>query len=57
MVDFDMCWAFDFADPWGNQYELNCYEYARIASELIEADGIEPTRYWPRELHDNWRKS
>jgi catechol 2,3-dioxygenase-like lactoylglutathione lyase family enzyme len=22
LVDFDMCWAFDLVDPWGNQYEL-----------------------------------
>jgi catechol 2,3-dioxygenase-like lactoylglutathione lyase family enzyme len=55
IVDFDMCWAFNFADPWGNQYELNCYEYARIQTELIEADGVEPVRYWPRELHMHYR--
>ena len=55
MVDFDMCWAFDFADPWGNRYELNCYDYARIASDLVKADGIEPRRYWPRALHKAWR--
>jgi catechol 2,3-dioxygenase-like lactoylglutathione lyase family enzyme len=52
LVDFDLCWAFDFADPWGNQYELNCYDYERIGAELVEADGIEPVRYWPRELYD-----
>ena len=55
MVDFDMCWAFDLADPWGNQYELNCYDYDRIASELVEADGITPRRYWPRALHKAWQ--
>ncbi len=51
IVDFDLCWAFDLVDPWGNQYELNCYEYDRVRTELIEADGITPTRYWPRELY------
>ena len=53
MIDFDMCWAFDLADPWGNQYELNCYDYERVRAELVEPDGIEPVRYWPRELCDS----
>ena len=52
MIDFDMCWAFDLADPWGNQYELNCYDYVRVRRQLVEADGITPMRYWPRELYD-----
>lgn len=56
IVDFDMCWAYDLADPWGNQYELNCYEYERIATELIEADGVEPVRYWPRALLEVYRQ-
>ena len=30
MIDFDMCWAFDLVDPWGNLYELNCYDYERV---------------------------
>lgn len=51
VVDFDMCWAYDLADPWGNQYELNCYEYDRVRSELIEPEAITPTRYWPRDLY------
>lgn len=51
IVDFDLCWAYNLADPWGNQYELNCYDYARIKTELIESDGVEPVRYWPRELY------
>ena len=55
IVDFDLCWAFNFVDPWGNQYELNCYEYDRIKTELIEADGIEPERYWPREQYRAYR--
>jgi catechol 2,3-dioxygenase-like lactoylglutathione lyase family enzyme len=56
VIDFDMCWAFDLVDPWGNQYELNCYEYDRIKAELIDADGIEPVRYWPRELYEAQRR-
>jgi hypothetical protein len=55
VVDFDMCWAFDLTDPWGNLYELNCYDYERVRTELIEADGVSPTRYWPRDLYDNRR--
>lgn len=51
IVDFDLCWAFNLADPWGNQYELNCYEYDRIRTDLVEADGVEPERYWPCELY------
>jgi catechol 2,3-dioxygenase-like lactoylglutathione lyase family enzyme len=52
VIDFDMCWAFDLADPWGNQYELNCYDYARVQTDLVEAHGISPVRYWPRALYD-----
>jgi hypothetical protein len=51
-----MCWAFNFADPWGNQFELNCHEYDRIKTELIEPLGAEPERYWPRELYEAYRK-
>jgi catechol 2,3-dioxygenase-like lactoylglutathione lyase family enzyme len=51
LVDFDMCWAFDLVDPWGNQYELNCYDYDRIRAELVEADAVETVRYWPPELY------
>jgi len=55
VIDFDMCWAFDLADPWGNMYELNCYEYDRIRDELIDADDLTPVRYWPREVYDGFR--
>jgi catechol 2,3-dioxygenase-like lactoylglutathione lyase family enzyme len=55
LVDFDMCWAFDLADPWGNQYELNCFDYDAVRSELVGADGVEPVRYWPRELFTEYR--
>ncbi len=57
IVDFDMCWAFDLVDPWGNQYELNCYDYARIKTELIETDSIEPVRYWPHGLYDTYPRA
>jgi hypothetical protein len=57
MIDFDMCWAFDLADPWGNQYELNCYDYERVRTDLVEPDGITPVRYWPRELYDSHSNS
>ena len=52
IVDFDLCWAYNLADPWGNRYELNCYDYERIRTDLVEADGIDPVRYWPRDLYD-----
>ncbi len=57
VVDLDMCWAFDLADPWGNVYELNCYDYDRIVAELIEADGITPRRHWPAELYAQHRSA
>lgn len=55
VVDFDLCWAIDLVDPWGNKYELNCYDYDRVRTDLIDADGIDPTRYWPREAFDEYR--
>jgi catechol 2,3-dioxygenase-like lactoylglutathione lyase family enzyme len=54
LVDLDMCWSFDLVDPWGNEYELNCYDHARIRAELVEADSIEVERYWPRELYPSY---
>jgi len=56
IVDLDMCWSYDLADPWGNLYELNCYEYDRIKKDLIEASGIEPERYWPRDLYVDYQR-
>lgn len=53
LIDFDMCWAFDLVDPWGNLYELNCYDYERVRTELVEPDGITPVRYWPRALYES----
>lgn len=53
IVDFDLC-AVDLVDPWENLYELNCYDYLRVKTDLIEADGIDPVRYWPRSTFDEW---
>ena len=55
LIDFDLCWAFDLVDPWGNQYELNCYDYDRIRAELVEADDVKAERYWPREVYSAYR--
>jgi catechol 2,3-dioxygenase-like lactoylglutathione lyase family enzyme len=49
--DFDLCWAFDLADPWGHQYELNCYDHETVRRQLVEIDGVVPVRYWPEHLH------
>ena len=54
LVDFDLCWAFNFADPWANRYELNCYDYDRVKAELVEADGIACSRYWPRSVYESF---
>lgn len=57
LVDFDLCWAFDLVDPWGNQYELNTYDYDQVRAELVTADGVQPARYWPAELHSEYLNS
>ena len=57
LVDFDMCWAFDLVDPWGNRYELNCYDYDRVRAELVDADAVDVQRYWPRDLYDGYVRS
>lgn len=51
VVDFDLCFAIDLVDPWGNLYELNCYDHAAVGQWLLVA-GAEPTRYWPHELYE-----
>jgi hypothetical protein len=51
LLDFDMCWAFDLVDPWGNLYELNCYDYSRVRAELVEPGEVVAARYWPRDLY------
>lgn len=54
LIDFDLCWAFNLVDPWGNQYELNCYAYENVRSELVEADALEVVRYWPPEVYRSY---
>lgn len=49
LIDFDLCWAYDLADPWGNTYELNCYDYDVIKQDVVDAVGFTPVRYWPEE--------
>jgi catechol 2,3-dioxygenase-like lactoylglutathione lyase family enzyme len=51
LVDFDMCFGFDFTDPWGNRYELNSYDYDHVKKVLVESGAVEPVRLWPRELY------
>jgi catechol 2,3-dioxygenase-like lactoylglutathione lyase family enzyme len=46
VVDFDLCYAYNFRDPWGNRLELNCYDVAAVKRDLIEREGITPVRYW-----------
>ena len=46
VIDFDLCYAYSFQDPWGNRFELNCYDVATIRRELIDAHQITPVRYW-----------
>ncbi len=55
LIDFDLCWAFDFVDPWGNRFELNNYDYDRVRVELVEAEAVPVVRYWPAELHPAYR--
>ena len=45
VVDHDLCYAFYFQDPWGNAFELDCYDHARIQRDLVEAQGIEAVRF------------
>lgn len=56
LIDFDLCWAIDLCDPWGNVYELNCYDYDRVRSELVDAHDLTPQRYWPRSTFDEYRR-
>jgi catechol 2,3-dioxygenase-like lactoylglutathione lyase family enzyme len=46
VVDHDLCYAFYFLDPYGNQFELDCYEHGRVRRDLIEKQDITPVRYW-----------
>ena len=54
VVDFDLCWAYDFVDPWANLFELNCYDYDQVKADVIEAGAITPVRFWPEDLHSDY---
>ncbi len=55
IVDFDLCWAYNIADPWGNHYEINCYDYDRIRAELVGPEDVQPSRYWPADVFTRYR--
>lgn len=55
VIDFDMCWAIDLADPWGNVFELNTYDYDDVRRALVEPGVVTPQRYWPQDLYATYR--
>ena len=46
VVDNDLCCAFYFQDPYGNAFELDCYDHAAVKRDLVEKQGITPVRFW-----------
>ena len=46
VVDHDLCYAFYFQDPYGNAFELDCYDHAALKRDLVEKWGITPVRFW-----------
>ena len=55
MIDFDLCWAYDFTDLLGNQYARNCYEYDRIQTASSGPNTTTATsRYWPHDVYDEY---
>jgi catechol 2,3-dioxygenase-like lactoylglutathione lyase family enzyme len=46
VVDFDLCFSYGFVDPYGNQLELNCYDYEEVREKLIVPSGMNPVRLW-----------
>ena len=46
VVDHDLCYAFYFQDPYGNAFELDCYDHAAVKRDLVEKKGITPVRFW-----------
>ncbi len=45
VVDHDLCYAYYFEDPYGNQLELDCYDCDSVRRELIENHAITPLRF------------
>ena len=46
IVDHDLCYAFYFNDPYGNAFELDCYDHAAVKRDLVKKHGISPVRFW-----------
>jgi catechol-2,3-dioxygenase len=46
VVDHDLCFAYYFQDPWGNPFELDCYEYEAVKRDLLDRHGIAPIRFF-----------
>jgi catechol-2,3-dioxygenase len=46
VVDHDLCYAFYFQDPYGNKFELDCYDYDEVRHDLVQKMGITPVRFW-----------
>lgn len=57
LVDLDLCWAFNVADPWGNQYEINCYEYDYVQRHVVDkVHDLKPVRYWLKSALAEYRQ-
>lgn len=46
VVDHDLCYTFYLQDPYGNQFELDCYDHETVKRDLVEKRGIVPIRFW-----------
>jgi hypothetical protein len=46
VVDHDLCYAYYFQDPYGNRFELDCYDYDEVRRDLVEQHSIIPVRFW-----------
>ena len=47
-------WFADTANKMGTRIEINTYDVEHVRAELLAADGVEPRRYWPAEVHEQW---
>ena len=45
VVDHDLCHAVYFQDPYGNVFELDCYDHPAVMRMLVEAQSIIPVRF------------
>ena len=46
VVDHDLCYAYYFEDPYGNKFELDCYDCDEVKRGLIQKYDITPIRFW-----------